>query len=73
MRNKYPTAYIAKSNKSEKEFIFDNLKALRAFIRAAINVNEVKGIEEVYEVYREVTKRTKIDEAKSSKGGNGKG
>jgi len=55
--------YIVKEN--EKEFPFPSLKAARSFIRNIINVNEVKGIEAVYEIYKQETKRTKIDEAKS--------
>lgn len=55
--------YIVKEN--EKEFPFESLKAARSFIRNIINVNEVKGIAAVYEIYKQETKRTKIDEAKS--------
>ena len=48
------------------EHKFDSLKAARNFIRSLINVNEIKGIEEVYELYKETVKRKKIDQAKSN-------
>lgn len=58
--------YIAKSLKDLKEYRFDTLKELRAFIRSTINSNEVKGIEEVFEIYKEIpAKRKLIDQAKS--------
>jgi hypothetical protein len=58
--------YIAKSLLDLKEYRFDTLKDLRRFVRSTINSNEIKGIEEVFEIYKEVTKRKLIDQAKSN-------
>jgi len=63
--------YIVKiAEKTEHRF--DSLKDARNFIRSMINVNEVKGIQEKYELYKEVTKRKKIDEATSNPRNSGK-
>lgn len=58
--------YVAKSTKDNKEYKFDSLKKVRDFVRSAINANEVRGIEEIFEIYKEVTKRKKLDTAKSN-------
>lgn len=47
------------------EYMRESLKAARDLVRSLINVNEVKGIAETIEIYKEVTKRLKIDEVQS--------
>lgn len=63
--------YIVKiAEKTEHKF--QSLKDARNFIRSLINVNEVKGIQEKFEIYKEITKRHKIDEAVSNPKASGK-
>ena len=63
--------YIVKvAEKTEHKF--NCLKDARNFIRSMINVNEVKGIKEKFEIFKEVTKRHKIDEAISNPNNSGK-
>lgn len=57
--------YIVKSLKDLKEYRFDSLKDLRKFVRSAINSNEVRGVEEVFEIYKETTERKLLDGTKS--------
>lgn len=66
-----PKNYIVKVA-GKTEHVFDTLKDARNFIRSLINVNEVKGIEETFEVFKQVTTRKKIDEAKSNPKTTGK-
>lgn len=56
----------------KSEFKESTLKKARDLVRSIMNVNAVKGIEETIEIYKEVTKRKKIDEVKSIKGNVGK-
>lgn len=54
------------------EFKESTLKRARDLVRSILNVNAVKGVEETIEIYKEVTKRKKIDEVKSTLGQVGK-
>jgi hypothetical protein len=56
--------YIVKTK--NKEYDFKSLKEARIFIRSLLNVDEIKGVEESYELYKEVVSRKKIDEVKSN-------
>lgn len=48
------------------EYPFSSLKEARDFIRSMVNINEVKGLTEKFELYKQVVARKKIDEAKSN-------
>lgn len=62
LRNKN---YIVAVN-SDSEYTFDSLKEARDFIRSMININEVKGLSEKFEIYKETVARKKIDETTSN-------
>lgn len=47
------------------EFRESTLKRARDLVRSLLNVNEVKGIEETIDIFKEVTIRKKIDSVKS--------
>jgi hypothetical protein len=51
---------------NKAEYKRDSLKQARNLVRSLLNVNEVKGIAEKIEIYKEVTKRKKIDEVTSN-------
>lgn len=53
------------------EYMRESLKAARDLVRSLINVNEVKGVAETIEIFKEVTKRKKIDEVKSNPANTG--
>lgn len=53
------------------EFKESTLKRARALVMSIMNVNAVKGIEETVEIYKEVTKRKKIDSVTSKPGNVG--
>ena len=55
----------------QKDIKVDTLKRARDLVRSLLNVNEVKGIEETIEIYKEVTKRKKIDSVKSNSNSSG--
>jgi len=42
-----------------------SLKEARKTVQSVLNANEIKGIEEVIEIYNETIKRKKIDQVKS--------
>lgn len=60
----YMKNYIVKVA-GQLEYKRDSLKAARDLVRNFLNVNEVKGITETIEIYKEITTRKKIDEVKS--------
>jgi len=49
----------------KSEYKESTLKRARDLVRSLLNVNEVKGIEETIEIFKEVTKRKKIDSVMS--------
>lgn len=54
------------------EYKYNSLKAARDIVRSMLNINEVKGVTETIEIYKEVTTRKKIDEVKSNPANTGK-
>ena len=54
------------------EYKYNSLKAARDIVRSMMNINQVKGIVETIEIYKEVTRRVKIDEVKSTASDSGK-